>query len=71
MDDCFVHASDLHLDAPLGDLGQLDADHRSRLTILATKAWDNLVRLCISEQASFLVVTRVSFVAVGWGGMSI
>ena len=56
MDDCFVHASDLHLDAPLGDLGQLDADHRNRLTNLATKAWDNLVELCISEQASFLVL---------------
>ena len=56
MDDCFVHASDLHLDAPLGDLGQLDVDHRNRLTNLATKAWDNLVELCISERASFLVL---------------
>lgn len=56
MDDCFVHASDLHLDAPLGDLGYLDADHRNRLTHLATKAWDNLVELCISERASFLVL---------------
>ena len=56
MSDCFVHASDLHLDAPLGSLGRLDTERRGELAGLATKAWDNLVELCISEEASFLVL---------------
>ena len=54
--DCFVHASDLHLDAPLGSLGRLDRERSAGLRALADKAWDNLVELCIREQASFLVL---------------
>jgi len=56
MTDCFVHASDLHLDAPLGDLGFLDDEARDRLAIVARLAWSNLVDLTISEEASFLVL---------------
>lgn len=57
MVDCFVHASDLHLDAPLGSLGLLDSERRGQLADLATKAWDNLVGLCLEEGASFLVLS--------------
>lgn len=56
MSDCFVHASDLHLDAPLGSLGMLDKQRCADLSGRATKAWDNLVNLCINEEASFLVL---------------
>ncbi len=56
MSDCFVHASDLHLDAPLGSLGLLDKQRRAELASRAAKAWDNLVDLCIDEKASFLVL---------------
>ena len=56
MGDCFVHASDLHLDAPLGNLGQMDEQRRGELTALATTAWDKLVDLCITRNASFLVL---------------
>lgn len=56
MGDCFVHASDLHLDAPLGSLGLLDKQRRAELASRAAKAWDNLVDLCIDKKASFLVL---------------
>ena len=56
MDDCFVHASDLHLDAPLGTLGRLDDHRQKELAALATNAWSNLVNLCVTERASFLVL---------------
>lgn len=56
MSDCFVHASDLHLDAPLGSLGRLDENRQDELAALAINAWNNLVDLCIAEQASFLVL---------------
>ena len=56
MADCFVHASDLHLDAPLGSLGLLDAERRGDLAERAATAWDRLVKLCIDEDASFLVL---------------
>lgn len=52
MGDCFVHASDLHLDAPLGSLGLLDKQRRADLASRAAKAWDNLVDLCIDKKAS-------------------
>ncbi len=56
MADCFVHASDLHLDAPLGNLGLLDEERRKELSDRAEQAWDSLVQLCIDENASFLVL---------------
>lgn len=56
MTDCFVHASDLHLDAPLGNLGLLDDERRRQLADRSARAWDNLVQLCIDESASFLVL---------------
>ena len=56
MGDCFVHASDLHLDAPLGNLGLIDKHRRAELTALAATAWNKLVNLCIDKSASFLVL---------------
>lgn len=38
MGDCFVHASDLHLDAPLGSLGLLDKQRCAELASRAAKA---------------------------------
>ena len=56
MSDCFVHASDLHLDAPLGSLGLLGEERRRVLSQRAASAWDNLVDLCLNRRASFLVL---------------
>ncbi|WP_419838128.1 metallophosphoesterase family protein [Candidatus Poriferisodalis sp.] len=56
MADCFVHASDLHLDAPLGNLGMLDKERQRDLAKRAAGAWQCLVQLCIDEEASFLVL---------------
>lgn len=56
MSDCFVHASDLHLDAPLGNLGLLGKEKRLELARKAETAWSNLVELCVERQASFLVL---------------
>jgi|TARA_B110000263_G_scaffold149907_1_gene130068 exonuclease SbcD len=54
--DCFVHASDLHLDARLGDLGPIEPSDRQRLATLAAEAWDQLVQTTIDREASFLVL---------------
>ncbi len=56
MSDCFVHASDLHLDAPLGNLGLLGKEKRLELARKAETAWGNLVELCVEREASFLVL---------------
>ena len=56
MADCFVHASDLHLDAPLGSLGYLGEAQRKDLANRAGQAWEALVKLCIDEKASFCVL---------------
>lgn len=56
MTDCFIHASDLHLDAPLGRLGRLGDEVRGRLAAKAGEAWSSLVELTIAEGASFLVL---------------
>jgi len=56
MTDCFIHASDLHLDAPLGRLGRLGEEVRRHLAAVAGEAWSSLVELTITEGASFLVL---------------
>ena len=56
MTDCFVHASDLHLDAKLKNLGKLDAETVDFLRGEADKAWPNLVNLAIEKEASFMVL---------------
>ena len=54
--DCFIHASDLHLDAPLGKVGRLGVEVRDRLAAEAGEAWSSLVDLTITKGASFLVL---------------
>ena len=56
MTDCFVHASDLHLDAKLKNLGKLDAETVDFLRGEADKAWPNLVDLAVEKEASFMVL---------------
>ena len=51
-----MHASDLHLDAPLGSLGRLDDHRQKELAALAIRAWNNLIDLCIARQASRLLL---------------
>ena len=51
-----MHASDLHLDAPLGSLGRLDDHRQKELAALAIRAWNNLIDLCIARQASLLLL---------------
>ncbi len=56
MMDCFVHASDLHLDAPLKNLGKLDEETVDFLRKQARRAWSNLIDLTVERAASFLVL---------------
>lgn len=52
-----VHAADLHLDSPLQGLGRLgDAGLATELRAATRKAYDNLVQLCITEDADLLVI---------------
>ena len=52
----FVHAADLHIDSPFEGLAQVDDAMAERLWASTFEAYTNLVDLCISEQAGFLVI---------------
>lgn len=53
----FVHAADLHLGAPLNQLGKtLSPEIRKNLLILAPKAFTNLIDLTINRDAEFLIL---------------
>lgn len=52
----FVHAADLHIDSPFRGLRDQDARVAARLREATYEAFRNLVDLCISEKADFLVV---------------
>jgi DNA repair exonuclease SbcCD nuclease subunit len=56
MGDCFVHASDLHLDLALGELGWIPEETAGSLEQSAKKAWQSLCDLTIDRKASFLVL---------------
>ena len=56
MADCFVHASDLHLDLALGELGWIPEETAKHLENLAKKAWHSLCDLTIEQEATFLVL---------------
>ncbi len=56
MADCFVHASDLHLDLALGGLGWIPEESAGSLEQSARKAWQSLCDLAIDRKASFLVL---------------
>ncbi|CAN1558959.1 SbcD DNA repair exonuclease [Mycobacteriaceae bacterium] len=52
-----IHAADIHLDSPLQGLGRLgDAGLADELRAATRRAYDNLVQLCISEDADLLVI---------------
>ena len=52
----FVHAADLHLDSPFAGVGTLREGLADRLRDASLAAWEELVQLCIDEQAELLVV---------------
>ncbi len=52
----FVHAADLHIDSPLRGLAHYEGAPVERVRLATRAALENLVTICIEEQASFLVV---------------
>ena len=55
----FVHAADLHLDSPLKGISATAEREPAVATALSRagfQAWENLVQLCLDEEADFLVV---------------
>lgn len=52
----FIHCSDLHIDTPFKGLSQLNNTLANRLKNATTKSLDNIVNLCIKENADFLLI---------------
>lgn len=52
----FIHAADLHLDAPFGGIDAQDARVRDALAASTYRALDALVAACIERGADFLVI---------------
>ena len=52
----FVHAADLHIDSPFSGIGDVDGRVATRLREATYEAFQNLVDLCISTDADFLVI---------------
>jgi exonuclease SbcD len=52
----FVHAADLHIDSPLRGLDKYEGAPAARLRAATRRALENLVALCIDEQAAFLLL---------------
>ena len=52
----FVHAADLHIDSPLRGLDRYEGAPAPRLRAATRRALENLVALCIDEQAAFLLL---------------
>ncbi len=52
----FVHAADLHIDSPFQGLRDVDERVAARLHSATYEAFRNLIRLCIDEQAAFLLI---------------
>lgn len=52
----FVHAADLHLGTPFTGMGEVSPAFAAILRDATLVAFDNLVRLCLNEEASFLVI---------------
>lgn len=55
-DFCFVHAADLHLDAPFKGIGQTAPAVAAALRDASLDAFDALVQLCLERGAAFLVL---------------
>jgi len=52
----FVHCADLHLDSPLRGIAAKEGAPLERIRGATRRALENLVRLCIEEQAGFMVI---------------
>ena len=52
----FVHAADLHIDSPFSGVGDADNRVATRLREATYEAFQNLVDLCINQNADFLVI---------------
>jgi len=52
----FVHAADLHVDSPLRGLDRYDGAPAARMRAATRRALENLVGLCIDEDARFLLL---------------
>ncbi len=52
----FVHAADLHIDSPFAGVGDTDSRVATRLREATYEAFQNLVDLCITRNADFLVI---------------
>jgi DNA repair exonuclease SbcCD nuclease subunit len=53
----FVHAADLHLDAPFAGVDASDPRVRSALVASTIEAFERIVTLCIGERVDFLVIS--------------
>jgi exonuclease SbcD len=52
----FVHAADLHLDSPLAGLSKYEGAPVEQIRGATRRALENLVKLCLTEQAELLVI---------------
>jgi len=52
----FVHASDLHLDSPLRGLERYEGAPVDRVRGATRRAFENLIDLCLAEEAAFLLL---------------
>src|SRR3954468_20138263 len=52
----FVHAADLHLDSPLSGLSKYEGAPVEQIRGATRRALENLVKLCLHEQAQLLVI---------------
>lgn len=52
----FVHAADVHLDSPLRGLEAYEGAPVERLRLATRRALENVVQLCLDEQADFLLI---------------
>jgi exonuclease SbcD len=51
----FIHAADLHLDAPFAALGRVAPEIAGRLRDASLEAFDGLVRMAIEREAAFVI----------------
>ncbi len=65
----FVHAADLHIDSPLRGLDKYEGAPAARLRAATRHALENLVALCIEEEAAFLLLAGDVFDG-GWKDFS-
>jgi DNA repair exonuclease SbcCD nuclease subunit len=52
----FVHAADLHIDSPLRGLERYEGAPVGRVRGATRRAFENLVELCLAEEAAFLLL---------------